>query len=116
MRIRSPDGIPRTGRISTALDGMDLQDRRRSEAFKEAFRPEFINRIDDVVVFNELNVEVCTRIAQRMLKEVAELLSRSGIRVDFSPGVRSALAREGSRRSTARANSAACSSARSRIR
>ena len=65
------------------------------EGLREQFRPEFINRIDDVVVFNELDVDVCTRIAQRMLREISELLARSGIRVDFSPGIRSALAREG---------------------
>jgi DNA polymerase III delta prime subunit len=65
------------------------------EGLKEEFRPEFINRIDDVVVFNELDVDVCTRIAQRMLREIGELLTRSGIRVEFSPSVKSMLAREG---------------------
>jgi ATP-dependent Clp protease ATP-binding subunit ClpC len=65
------------------------------EAMKDYFRPEFINRIDEVVVFNALDVKVSARIAHRMLREVADLLSRGGIRVEFSPGVRAWIAREG---------------------
>ncbi len=65
------------------------------EALKENFRPEFINRIDDVVVFNPLDLKVCSRIAQRLLREVADLLAKNGIQVDFMPGVKSLLAREG---------------------
>ncbi|MCA8941375.1 MAG: ATP-dependent Clp protease ATP-binding subunit [Planctomycetes bacterium] len=65
------------------------------DAMKEHFRPEFINRIDDVVVFNPLDVKVCTRIAHRMLREVGELLGSNGIRVDFSPGVKTMIARDG---------------------
>ena len=65
------------------------------EAMKDYFRPEFINRIDEVVVFNPLDVKVCTRIAHRMLKEVAELLMNSDIRVEFSPGIKHMLARAG---------------------
>lgn len=65
------------------------------EALRDFFRPEFINRIDDVVLFNPLDEKVCSRIAHNMLKEVADLLKRRGIGVHFSPGVRTALARQG---------------------
>jgi ATP-dependent Clp protease ATP-binding subunit ClpC len=65
------------------------------EAMKEQFRPEFVNRIDEVVVFNPLDLKVCAGIAQRMLKEIAELLAKSGITVAFSHGVKNAVAREG---------------------
>ena len=65
------------------------------EGMRECFRPEFINRIDDVVVFNPLSIKVCTRIAHRMLKEVATLLGRQGIDVAFSTSVKNVLAKEG---------------------
>ncbi len=78
----------------SAFDGVDLK-AVTIEAMKEFFRPEFINRIDEVVVFNPLDVKVCTRIAHRMLKEVSQLLLRNGITVEFSPGVKNTLAREG---------------------
>jgi ATP-dependent Clp protease ATP-binding subunit ClpC len=65
------------------------------EAMKEQFRPEFINRIDEVIAFNPLDLKVCGRIAQRMLREIADLLARGGIRVDLSPSLKTLLAREG---------------------
>jgi ATP-dependent Clp protease ATP-binding subunit ClpC len=77
-----------------ALFGSDLA-QLTIEGMKEAFRPEFINRIDEVVAFNPLDVKQCARIAQRMLKEIADLLGRGGIHVEFSAGVRHLLAKEG---------------------
>ncbi|MEE9125849.1 MAG: AAA family ATPase, partial [Planctomycetota bacterium] len=65
------------------------------EGMRECFRPEFINRIDEVVVFNPLDVKQCVRIAHRMLKEVSSLLSKQAIHVEFSAGVKNALARDG---------------------
>ncbi len=66
-----------------------------AEALKDYFRPEFLNRVDDVVMFNPLDEQVCQRIAQNMLREVAELLKRRGLGVTWSPGVRALLARLG---------------------
>lgn len=65
------------------------------EALREFFRPEFVNRIDEVVMFNPLDEKVCQRIAGNMLREVADLLKRRGITVQFSPGVRVLLAKQG---------------------
>jgi len=65
------------------------------EALREFFRPEFVNRIDEVVMFNPLDQKVCERIAGNMLREVADLLKRRGIAVSFSPGVRVLLAKQG---------------------
>jgi ATP-dependent Clp protease ATP-binding subunit ClpC len=90
--IRSRMGFGRVQGV--AVQGATLRN-ATIDALKEAFRPEFVNRIDEIVVFNPLDVKVCTRIAQRMLGEVADLLAENGIRVDFSPGVRAHLAREG---------------------
>ena len=86
MGFGRPDGV--------AVEGRTLRD-ATIDALKEAFRPEFVNRIDEIVVLNPLDVKVCVRIAQRMLREVADLLAENGIRVDFSPSVRNQLAREG---------------------
>jgi ATP-dependent Clp protease ATP-binding subunit ClpC len=65
------------------------------EALKEFFRPEFVNRIDEIVMFNPLDEKVCQRIAGNMLREVADLLKRRNISTTFSPGVRVLLARQG---------------------
>ncbi len=65
------------------------------EAMRDFFRPEFINRIDEVVMFNPLDVKVCERIAGNMLREVSDLLKKRGIASTFSPGVRHQLAKLG---------------------
>ena len=65
------------------------------EALRESFRPEFVNRIDEAVVFNALDQKVCQRIAGNMLREVAELLKRRGITLHWSPSVKVLLAKQG---------------------
>jgi ATP-dependent Clp protease ATP-binding subunit ClpA len=47
------------------------------------------------VVFNPLDLEVCCRIADRMLNEVCDLLLQKQILVRFSPGVKRWLAKHG---------------------
>ena len=89
-----------TGRVGfcdfeeEAIDEHNIEE-ATLEGMRECFRPEFINRIDEVVVFNPLDIPVCTRIARRVLKEVSSLLATQGIKVEFSSGVKSLLAREG---------------------
>lgn len=77
-----------------SLQDIDLRD-VTNEALREFFRPEFVNRIDEVIMFNPLDEKVCQRIAGNMLREVADLLGRRGIKATFSPQVRVQLAKEG---------------------
>ncbi|MBL8749533.1 MAG: ATP-dependent Clp protease ATP-binding subunit [Planctomycetes bacterium] len=98
-------GIEKIDQVRTRM-GFSAAHRRQSlkdvdlrtvtfEALRESFRPEFVNRIDEVVMFNPLDEKVCQRIAGNMLREVADLLKRRGITVTFSPGVRVLLAKQG---------------------
>ncbi|MCL2154498.1 MAG: ATP-dependent Clp protease ATP-binding subunit [Leptospirales bacterium] len=48
-------------------------------SLKKIFSPEFLNRIDEVVVFNKLEIEHMTKIVDIMLEEVYEKLKRSNI-------------------------------------
>jgi len=77
-----------------SLHDVDLTD-VTNEALREFFRPEFVNRIDEVIMFNPLDEKVCQRIAGNMLREVADLLGKRGIKVTFSPQVRVLLAKQG---------------------
>ena len=77
-----------------SLHDVDLSD-VTNEALREFFRPEFVNRIDEVIMFNPLDEKVCQRIAGNMLREVSELLARRGIKATFSPQVRVHLAKQG---------------------
>ncbi len=51
---------------------------------KNLFRPEFINRVDDIIVFTKLNKEEITEISKKMLDELALKLSEIGIDMEFS--------------------------------
>ncbi len=91
--IRDRMGFSHTQKQS--LHEMDDLEAVTLDALKESFRPEFINRIDDVVVFNPLDHKVCAKIANNMLREVSGLLQKSGIQVRYSSSVKNALAHEG---------------------
>jgi len=55
---------------------------------KKRFRPEFINRIDDIVIFNQLNKESLLKIIDLLIKEVAELLQERNIEVKLTDGAK----------------------------
>jgi len=52
-------------------------------SLKESFRPEFLNRIDEIVVFNSLDKKVLSEIVDIQLKELTERLDEKGIKVSI---------------------------------
>jgi ATP-dependent Clp protease ATP-binding subunit ClpC len=80
---------------TTLESDLDAQKSRMMNALKATFRPEFLNRIDDVIVFNSLSNEDIEKIASLMLRDVARRISDLGITVEFTPAVSSLLAKEG---------------------
>ena len=62
---------------------------------RQTFRPEFLNRIDDIIVFRALNPENIQEIARRMLKSVAARMEAMGIHLDASEEAVAELAKEG---------------------
>jgi ATP-dependent Clp protease ATP-binding subunit ClpC len=62
---------------------------------KESFRPEFINRIDQIVVFHSLGKDELYRIVDLMLEQVRVRLQEQDIRLQVSDEARDLLLREG---------------------
>lgn len=62
---------------------------------KKTFKPEFLNRIDEIIVFNQLEKSDIEEIAKRMLKTLEKRLADMNIRVEFSQDAISALADAG---------------------
>ncbi len=84
--------------FSSASRGMPDEEVLRDtvrEAVKKEFRPEFINRIDEIVQFRSLSMHDCERIAALQLGEMAGYLERTGIHLGFTPSLKRFLAREG---------------------
>ena len=65
------------------------------DALKRSFRPEFLNRIDEIVVFNKLSDEDIKKIASIMLAEIAKRTSDMNITLTFTDEVVAYLASEG---------------------
>ncbi|MBO5714186.1 MAG: AAA family ATPase, partial [Clostridia bacterium] len=58
---------------------------RYMDALKEKFRPEFLNRIDDIIVFHKLTKEDTARIAEIMLSSLRKRLSVLGVTLEITP-------------------------------
>ena len=80
---------------TVADNSKDAQKRRMMEALKRTFRPEFLNRIDDIIIFNSLSKENIEQIASLMLESIIKRCRELGISLSFSPAVPSLLAKEG---------------------
>src|ERR1700731_4830738 len=65
------------------------------DALRAAFRPEFINRIDEIVIFNPLGKEHLERIVDLLLKGVEKLLAERQITLELTPAAKELLLREG---------------------
>lgn len=65
------------------------------EALREAFRPEFLNRIDDVVIFQPLGLSDIERIVEIQLADVRSRLARERITLELTPAATQSLAFDG---------------------
>jgi ATP-dependent Clp protease ATP-binding subunit ClpB len=65
------------------------------EALRSTFRPEFLNRIDDVIVFHRLSKDLIQGIVQLQLKQLSKLLSQKDLTLEVEPEAAEELAREG---------------------
>ena len=62
---------------------------------REIFRPEFINRVDELIVFHALNEDEIRRITELMLTQVADRLKEQEILLTWDAKVTDKLAKEG---------------------
>ncbi len=56
-------------------------------SLKDTFKPEFLNRIDEIIIFNKLTAENIEKITELLLSEVAKRISTLGIEVKFSENI-----------------------------
>ncbi|RMH77031.1 MAG: ATP-dependent Clp protease ATP-binding subunit [Cyanobacteria bacterium J007] len=66
-----------------------------NEELKQYFRPEFLNRLDEIIVFRQLNKEEVKEIAEIMLREVFSRLTEKGITLEVTEGFKNRLVEEG---------------------
>jgi ATP-dependent Clp protease ATP-binding subunit ClpC len=66
-----------------------------TDELRRTFRPEFLNRIDEVIVFHALNREQLKAIIEIMVKTVVKQLADRQIRIQFTPAAKALLAEKG---------------------
>ncbi|MBN2550461.1 MAG: AAA family ATPase [Anaerolineales bacterium] len=91
--------VRRSGSLGFLQSRGDLDERAEHEkiekALKSTFRPEFLNRIDEIITFSPLTLEEMAQIVDLQMKEVSERLSERGLHVQVTPAARNWLANEG---------------------
>ena len=85
----------RTGALGFGLSADDQSRERAQRALNEFLRPEFLNRIDEIVYFNHLTEENFRAIASLMLDEVRTAMAERGMTLHWTPAVIDYLVRKG---------------------
>ena len=79
------------------LELKDLEEKRAAvnEALKGFFKPEFLNRLDDIVIFNPLKIEEIRKIVEIIFKEIELKASQKSISISLSPEAKDLIAEIG---------------------
>lgn len=72
-----------------------ILERNTNDAIKKHFKPEFLNRIDKIVIFNYLSEQDCERIARLEMSVIVTKLSKKGFQIEYSNNVINGLIEKG---------------------
>jgi ATP-dependent Clp protease ATP-binding subunit ClpC len=77
-------------------DGTDTENEEKiDKALKKTFRPEFLNRIDEIIIFSQLTPEDMEEIVVLQMKEIEQRLEEYGLSVELTLAARKWLAKQG---------------------
>jgi ATP-dependent Clp protease ATP-binding subunit ClpB len=77
------------------VDDRAERNRRVLEALKSQFRPEFLNRVDETIIFDRLTEKELTSIVDIQLKRVQQRLAQQNLRLTLTDALKRVVAREG---------------------
>ena len=84
----------RVGGLGFGRTDGDMVREKTMNALRDFLRPEFLNRVDEIITFNHLTEENFLGIADIMLSELQQSLAERGLAVNFDPAVRQYLVKE----------------------
>jgi len=91
--------IRRGGTLGFLQQSENAEDKEANQkiekALKDTFRPEFLNRIDEIIIFSPLTLEQMHEIVDLQLVEIRERLTDHGLAIKLSKKARTWLAEEG---------------------
>ncbi|MDE7380418.1 MAG: ATP-dependent Clp protease ATP-binding subunit [Clostridia bacterium] len=91
-QIKNMSGL---GFASSQDDGYDDMKDVINDALKEQFRPEFLNRLDDVIIFRKLTKEEAGKICYKIIDGLRVRLRQKGISLEIAPDAMDKLIEEG---------------------
>ncbi len=94
MTSNAGQGIKNTSVGFAAENSKDKPDSARS-SMSQFFKPEFLNRLDDVIEFNELTKDDLIKIVNLMLDEVNNMVKNQGLQITVSDDAKKKLVEEG---------------------
>ena len=88
-------GSGSVGFLSQKNGSIDENDSKIQKALKDTFRPEFLNRIDEIIIFSQLTAEDMGKIVDLQMDEIQERLAEYGLTVNLTEEARDWLANQG---------------------
>lgn len=85
----------KSGSMGFGNRGYEALENRAKDALKETFRPEFLNRVDETIVFTQLSKEELREIIELMLKDVIEDVKEKGMTITISDAVKDFILEKG---------------------
>ena len=82
-------------RAGDRRDDQAVDDERVREELKQTFRPEFLNRVDEIIVFHDLALDHIRQIVDIQMRDIQERLAEHGITIELAEEARDWLADEG---------------------
>jgi ATP-dependent Clp protease ATP-binding subunit ClpC len=70
-------------------------EKKIEDQLKKTFRPEFLNRVDEIIIFGTLSVEDVEKIVDLQMKEIRDRLREHGLFIELSDTARTWLAKQG---------------------
>ncbi len=91
--------VQKSGSLGFLRHGEDSKEDENHEkiekALKSTFRPEFINRIDEIIIFSPLSLEDVERIVELQLKDIRDRMGEHGLKLELTEAARKWLAKQG---------------------
>jgi ATP-dependent Clp protease ATP-binding subunit ClpB len=81
--------------LEHGTDDWALIETQVTSALRQHFRPEFLNRVDDIIIFRPLGEEQIEHIVELQLKRLEKLLDDRKLRIELTPAAKHKLATEG---------------------
>jgi ATP-dependent Clp protease ATP-binding subunit ClpB len=81
--------------VNLSASQHDEIERRVEEALRAQFKPEFLNRVDETIVFHQLGREECVRIVDIQIERVREMLAERRLELEVTDAAKALLAEKG---------------------